>query len=142
MKALFAKFATRKAKILAALVGLGFATLVSAQVYYGFNPVTGLTVVQGIPVAGGNKPVVSGSTCGTLTQVGGAGTFTVAGTATTCTIVVTFPSAAPNGYFCVFADETHPADIITQASHTSTSCTSTAATVTAADVILIEVNGF
>jgi hypothetical protein len=131
-----------RTKILAGLAGVALAGLACAQVYYGFNPLTGLNVVQGIPVAGGNKPVVSGSTCGTLTQVGGAGTFTVAGTATACTIVVTFPSAAPNGYFCVFADETHPADIITQAAHTSTSCTSTAATVTAADVILIEVNGF
>lgn len=141
MKSLLQRFKVLGAFLVAAL--LGFGTIAVAQTAYsGFNPLTGLNGVLGIPVALGTSPVITGSTCGTLTKVGGAAVFTVAGTATTCTIVVTMPAAAPNGYFCVFIDETHPADIITQASHTGTSCTSSAATVTAADVILVEVNGF
>jgi len=128
-------------KLIGLALGL-FATAALAVAYYGYNPVTGLSGVQGVPVALGVTPAVTG-TCGTIgTPVGGAGTFTVAGTATTCTLTVTLPSAAPNGFFCVFIDETHPADIISQASHTATSCTSSAATVTAADAILVEVNGF
>jgi hypothetical protein len=141
MKTLFSRF--HKA-LIATIVGvLAVGGLAFAQVYYGFNPVTGLNGVQGVPVAGGVVPALSG-TCGTIPAgVGGAGTFSVttAGV-TTCTLIVTLPSAAPHGFFCVFIDETHPADVIAQASHTSTTCTSSAATITAGDTILVEINGF
>jgi hypothetical protein len=126
-------------------VMLGLSTVAVAQVYYGFNPTTGLNTAQGVPVAAGKLPVVTG-TCGTIpAPVGGAGVFqvTTAGV-TTCTLIVTLPSAAPNGVYCVFVDETTAADAnnMHQASHTSTSCTSNAATIVAGDNILVEVNGF
>ena len=127
------------------LAGLLVATVASAAVYYGYNPVTGLEAFHGTPVSGGNPPVVSG-TCGTLGAItGGAGTFTVATAGvTTCTLTVTIPSAAPNGVFCVFVDETTVADATNmhQASHNATSCTSNAATIVAGDTILVEINAF
>jgi hypothetical protein len=56
--------------------------------------------------------------------------------------VVDFPSAAPNGFFCVAYDETTTAKIWAQSAHTTTSCTVSAGTVASSDKILIEANGF
>ena len=133
------------AKSFAILSGLLVAAVASAVVYYGFNPTTGLNTQQGVPVAAGVVPSLSG-TCGTIPAgVGGAGVFTVATAGvTTCTLTVTIPTASNNGVFCVFVDETTAADAnnMHQASHTASSCTSNAATIVAGDVILVEVNGF
>jgi len=142
-----------KSKILAGLAGLLVASVATAAVYYGFNPNTGLNGVQGLTVAGGSTPTVTG-TCGTIpAPLGGAAVFqiTTAGV-TSCQLTVTYSvpanalagssAAAPNGVFCVYADETHPADTISQASHTTTSSSSSTATITAGDVILVECNGY
>lgn len=121
-------------KVALALVAALFATAALA-VDYGWSPLTGLEAFHGAFVSQGTKPVVSG-TCGTFgTQLGGATAGSVAAGATTCTVTLTFPSAAPNGWLCRFNDLTTPADLIVQAASTTTSCTSNAATVVSADVI-------
>lgn len=140
------------------LLALGAVLLASvamaAAFYVGYNPTTNQTGVNGIPVATGTMPLLGASTsCGTTatvqaSMVGGSSVFQVTAGATTCTLQVNVPvgangvsNPAPNGVYCVFTNETHPANIA-QASHTTTSCTSTAATVTLADNILVEVNAY
>lgn len=113
----------------------------SAQLYYGFNPTTGLNTFQGTTVAGGVLPVISNNSCTGTLLVGGAAAFQFTAGATTCTMTFTFPSTAPNGWNCVAQDETTPADTMRQSAHTATSCTITG-TVVVADKILVEVNGF
>lgn len=131
---------------LVAAVAVGFAGLAAAQ-YIGYNPSTGITGFPGTPVAYGTLPVLDAtSSCGTLatvvaSEVGGAGAFQITANATSCTVKVNFPSAAPNGYFCVAADETTPADSMKQSAHSTTSCTVTG-TVVSGDKILIDVQGF
>jgi hypothetical protein len=132
------------AGLIAGLTVLIGAVALSAT-YYGFNPSTGQEGFHGysIDYGYGTLPVLSGS-CGTRSgQVGGAshGTF-VAGAVTTCTTTVTFPTAAPNGYFCSFKDVTTPADTITTASFTTTSGTSSAATIVSGDTIYYSCEGF
>lgn len=146
-----------KKYLLGALAGLGlvaalaFAQTSNLSVYFGFNPSTGLNVTQGTAVAGGNLPILSTTTtsCGTYatvnsSMVGGASTWQVTANSAggTCTLKFTFPSAVPNGYFCVAYDETTVAKIWAQSAHSTTSCTVTAGTVASSDLILIEVNGF
>jgi hypothetical protein len=135
---------------LAVTAGLGVVVAQTSNtgIYVGYNQVTGLNGQIGTPVAGGNLPVLSTTTtsCGTYatvntSMVGGAGTWQVTANATSCTLLYTFPTAAPNGYNCVAQDETTPADTIRQSAHTTTSCTVTG-TVVSGDKILIEVNGF
>jgi hypothetical protein len=138
-------------KAFAAGLGLLFASVLSAAVYFGFNPVTALNTSNGVPVSAGVLPVVTG-TCGTIpAPVGGSGVFQITTAAvTTCTLIITLPivppatapAPTPNGVFCVFIDETTGTHIMTQASHTTTSCTSGATTITAGDNILVEINGF
>jgi hypothetical protein len=140
-------------KAFAVGLGLLLAGVLSAAVYYGFNPVTGLNTANGVNVSAGPVPVVTG-TCGTIpVGVGGSSVFTVltAGV-TACTLTVTLPIIAPatvpapsnNGIFCIFVDETTQADAnnMHQASHTTTSCTSNAAVIVAGDLILVEVQGY
>ncbi len=146
-----------KAKILIGGLAALFATVALASAFYvGYNPLTGQTGVVGVPVATGTMPTLNaGTSCGTLatvqaSELGGSGTVSFVANATTCTLSLTMPlgqgataaSPAPNGVFCVFIDETHPADIISQASHTTTTCTSSAATVVSGDTILVEINEF
>ena len=129
---MFRKF---RSFIVGLVVGLSLISAAALAVDYGWSPVTGLEAFHGAFVSQGVKPVVTG-TCGTFgAQTGGATAGTVATGATTCTIILTFPSAAPNGWLCRFNDLTTPADLIVQASSTTTSCTSNAATVVSADVI-------
>jgi hypothetical protein len=135
------------------LIGVcGVAAAYTAAVYtpyVGLNPVTGQVGQPAITVNTGVIPTLdtTNTSCGTTatvqaSAVGGAATFQVTANATTCTLSVDFQTQSPNGYFCVFVDETHPADAISQASHTTSSCTSSSATVTSGDKILVEVNGF
>jgi len=119
----------------------GFALTAAAQVYYGFNPTTGLNTLQGTPVAAGVLPVITTNSCTATGLVGGAGAFQFTAGATSCTMTFTFPAAAPNGYNCVAQDETTPADTMRQSGHTTTTCTITG-TVVVADKVLVEVNGF
>lgn len=135
--------------ILAALLGL--ATVATAQVYYGFNPLTGLNSQQGTTVSAGVLPVLSTTTtsCGTYatvqaSMIGGASAWQVTANsaAGTCTLKFVFPSAAPHGYYCVAYDETTTAKIFAQSAHDTVSCTITAGTVASNDNILVEVNGF
>jgi hypothetical protein len=135
------------------LIGIGIAAgltagLAISQTYTGFNPITGLNGQVGLPVAVGSPPTVTG--CSQTGVVGGGGTFQVTAGATSCTLTVTlnaastsaYTAAAPNGLFCVYTDETHPSDTISQASHTTTTSVSSAATVSVGDKILVECNGF
>jgi hypothetical protein len=147
---MFTKIRSLFAKRLAlTLAGVGLAGVVAAAtVYIGFNPSTGLSMFTGTNLAVGTLPVLSSTTtsCGTYATVsasmlGGASTWQVTANTTTCTLKFTFPSAAPNGYFCVASDETTPADTMKQSAHDTLSCTLTG-TVVSADNIIIEVNGF
>ena len=148
---MFTKIRSLFAKRLAlTLAGIGLAGVVAAAatVYIGYNPSTGLSMFPGTNVSVGTLPVLSTTTtsCGTYatvnaSMVGGASTWQIAANATTCTLKFTFPSAAPNGYFCVASDETTPADTMKQSAHDTLSCTITG-TVVSADNIIIEVNGF
>lgn len=122
----------------AALLGVG--SLAVAQVYYGYNPSTGLEVTHGADVSGGVLPTFSG--CATLSaSVGGASAGQFATSGTSCALVITFPAAAPNGWYCVAVDRTHAA-LGVQASSTSTSCTFTAITTTAADTVVWTAQGY
>lgn len=111
-----------------------------AQVYYGYNPSSGIEVLHGAEVFGGPLPVLTG--CATISvSVGGAsgGRFQTSGTS--CNLTITFPSAAPNGWAC-FATDITTAVVLRQASTTSTSCTFAAAVTTAADNIIWNAAGY
>ncbi len=80
------------------------------------------------------------SGCATVSALTGgpiAGSF--ATTATTCTPVITLPTA-PHGWYCQAADITHPVNF-TQTTSTVSSCTVTATT-TSGDTILFEAIGY
>lgn len=127
-----------------------FAQTANLTQYVGYNPVTNTNGAQGLAISLGALPTLGASTsCGTTatvaaSMVGGTSVFQFTANATTCTVQIVYPTAAaaPNGIYCVFADETTPADTMKQASHTTTSCTSSASTVVSGDKILVEVNGF
>lgn len=129
--------------LLAAVLGmaLGFGSVASADVYYGANVNGNQTVLPGALVsAGGAAPVLSG--CATLSaKVLGptAGKFVTSGTS--CNLVVTFATAAPNGWFCVAVDLTTAASVVSQASSTTTTATFAGTTV-AADVVQFACIGY
>lgn len=129
--------------IAAAMLTLCAAAPASATTYYGFNPNTGLETLHGSLVSGGTAVAVTG-TCGTLGTVTAGATAgkVVAGAVTTCTLVLTFPSAAPNGWVCVFTNLTTKADVVRQASSTTTSCTSAAETIVSGDTIAFYAIGY
>jgi len=90
----------------------------------------------------GSPPTVTGTgACATVsTQKGGslAGLVTCTGTTGASTLIITFGTTAPNGWNCSGTkDETTPANVLNQTSHTATSCTLTASSITANDVILL-----
>lgn len=129
-----------------ALALLGFVAAVAvAATYFGYNPSTGLEVFHGSVVDGGANPVALSGTCGgtiaSKTVGSYSGTLTAGGTATTCPLVATFPSAAPNGWSCYVVDETTPADVVAIASETATAVTF-AGTVAHGDVLFFSCNGF
>lgn len=133
------------AALFAALLVTLCASLPASAIgsYFGYNPATGLETTHGSLVDGGAAVVVTG-TCGTLGTLTAAATTgkIVAGAVTTCTLVLTFPSAAPNGWVCFFNDLTTPADVVRQASSTTTSCTSVASTIVSGDVINFHAFGY
>lgn len=131
------------------LAGLAFAASTSntgSSIYFGYNPSTGLETTHGADVSGGVLPVVTGSGgCGTLGAVVGgasAGSVTIGTFATSCTLTFTFPSAAPNGWICIFNDLTTPADSVKQATSSTTTCVTTAATVVTGDAIQFNAVGY
>lgn len=132
-------------KILGLLIGLLVATAALA-IDYGWNPVTGLEAFHGALVSQGTLPTISGTGgCGTLTaKTGGpsSGTVTIGTFATSCTLTLTFPTAAPNGWNCTFGDLTTPADAVPQATSTTTTCVTTAATMVTGDTIKYMALGF
>lgn len=128
------------------VAGLAGSTA-QAQTYYGYNPVTGLEVMHGSDVSGGNAPVFTFSAgCGTVTanKAGAyAGTFTLGTFATSCTVTLTFPGAVTGGWYCVFGDQTTAAGVLRQASNTTTQCvTAASTTVVTGDVIVWTAVGF
>lgn len=135
MKFLKDLFSRSKYAVLAAFLGLA-GVAVAQTAYYGWNPSTGLEVMHGSDVSGGALPVLSG--CATISaSVGGAsaGRFQTSGT--TCNLVITFPSAAPNGWYCTAANITNKTatNAFFLTSTTTTSCTFTATTVASDNVI-------
>lgn len=134
-------FAKVLLSVFASLIVFGLGAVpAEAQVYYGFNPSTGLEVSHGTDVSGGVLPVFSA--CTTISAaVGGAYAGQLVTSGTSCALVITFPSAAPNGWLCTLVDRTHAA-IGVQASSTTTSCTFTAVTTTAADVMVWSALGY
>jgi hypothetical protein len=132
----------RNATVLAVAALAGLAGIAVAQtVYYGWNPTTGLEVFHGTPIQAGALPVITTNGCSATALVGGAGTFQFTAGATGCSVVFTFPSAAPNGFNCVAQDETTVADKPQQTAHSTTTCT-VGGTVAVNDKILVEVTGF
>lgn len=123
---------------IAAMLGLG--TVVLAQTYTGYNSTTGLNSTYGADVTIGPLPVLTG--CATISaSVGGptAGRFQTSGTS--CTLTITFPGAAPNGWACFASDITTVADTVKQTATTTTSCTF-AGTTAAADNIIWNAIGY
>ena len=144
----FAASTKNRLGLVLAGVALAGVAAAAATVYVGYNPSTGLSMLPGTNVSVGTLPVLSTTTtsCGTYATVnasllGGASTWQVTANTTSCTLKFVFPSASPNGYFCVASDETTPADSMKQSAHDTVSCTLTG-TVVSSDNIIIEVNGF
>lgn len=125
------------------------------------NPVNGmlrydstLNVLEGYINSGwrGLMPLFSGETkftitgCSATTTVGGsdAGTYT-SGTTGSCAVIVTINGAtgrtAPNGYACYAANQTTPANLITQTNTSTTTATITGTTVTG-DIIRFGCRGY
>jgi len=124
----------------AALV-LALGTVAVAQTYYGFNPSTGLEVTHGSLVSGGTLPALSGSGYVTADTIGGASTFEVTTNATTLSLTVTLPSAAPNGVYCTATDITTTADKPAQSSSSTTAC-AIGGTVASGDKVIVQITGF
>ena len=159
-------FKSLKSKILGFVTGLALVggLAIAANTYYaGFNPATNQTGVNGILVAGGPVPAVTG-TCGTIGAVVGGtfkGTITTAGV-TSCALTLTLPTpsfvvssgnndgknavnsaAAPNGLSCALKDITHPAAAAIYASApTTTACSFATQTITAGDVFEYTIEGY
>lgn len=131
------KLFTQVKILFAAILGLalGFGTVATAQTYFGANVVGNQMVLSGALVsAGGAAPVLSG--CATISaSVGGptAGRFQTSGTS--CTLVITFATAAPNGWACNAKDITTPADTVNEVSTTTTSATFAGTTVAADNIV-------
>ena len=81
----------------------------------------------------GTKPTLTG-TCTTSTQVGGNNAGTFKATCAAQTVIMTFSTAATNGYVCIATDETTVGDTLKQTATTTNSCTLFGTTV-AADVV-------
>lgn len=93
-------------------------------------------------IATGTAPTLSG-TCATGTKVGGnaAGSFKFSSACAAGTVVLTFASAAPNGWACHAQDMTTPADTLKQTAFTPTSATF-AATAASGDQAVFQCSGF
>ena len=158
-----------KSKVLAVLAGtvaICGAALAVNTFYAGYNVSTNQEGHNGLYVAGGPLPVVTGSGgCGTLTgQVGGTSrsSVTIGTFATTCALTVTLAvptvvvssgnndgknatnsAAAPNGLVCSFFDKTTQIVIVSAVGATTTSCSSVTNTgMVTGDVIQITVGGY
>lgn len=155
-----------KSKLLGFLAGLALVggLAVAANTYYaGYLPQTNQTGVNGIEIAGGAVPIVTG-TCGTIgTVTGGTGAGEIVTAAvTSCTLTLTLPvstlvvssgnndgknavnsSAAPTRLRCSLKDITHPAAAAIYASApTTTACSFAAQTITAGDTMAYEISGY
>ncbi len=147
---------------LALVGGLAFA---ANTFYAGYTPNTNQRGENGVPVAGGAVPVITGTAgCGTLTaQVGGTGTgsVTIGTFSSSCALTVTLPvptivvssgnndgknavnsAAAPNGIYCTFLDKTTPTDSVYAASSTTTACVTNTATMVTGDVIQFNIQAY
>lgn len=109
---------------------LGSAT-VNGQLDLANNLITRVTKLQ----IGGSAPTGSGS-CAINTQTGGntAGTFSLNGTCTAGTVILTFVSAATTGWACSATDRTTPTDTFSQTASSTTTATLTGTGVSA-DVV-------
>lgn len=162
-------FKSTRSKVLGFLVGvsasLGLA-FAANTFYTGFNPQTNQFGNNGLSVAGGLPPVVTGSTgCGTLTaQKGGTstGSVTIGTFNTTCALTVTLAvptivvssglndgknavnsAAAPAGLVCTFFDATTQIVIVSAVGATTTACSSVTNTgMVTGDVIQYRVEAY
>lgn len=154
-------FKNLRSALLGFLVGLGFVAATALAVDYGYSPTAGTEAFHGIFVSQGPAPaatlgtlaagtgpnivVTASGGCGTLTNIKGgatAGQLTIGTFSVSCTLTLTMPTAAPNGYKCLFNDLTTPADTVPQATSSTTTCVTTAATMVTGDTVQFQVIGY
>jgi hypothetical protein len=124
-----------------ALAVLLLLTAASATFYIGFNPATNQFGLQGALVDVSPTQAITG--CSISAIVGGstAGQFT-SGTTGTCTVTLTDPSPAPNGFTCLLTDMSpSPATVFHQTASSTTGCTASGST-TSGDKIVFIMIGF
>lgn len=121
------------ATVLAACA-LGAGVAQAVQPFYGYDPISGVNGLHGTLTSGqDNVPTLTGcATISASTVTNMAGHFATSGTS--CNLVITFPTAAPNGYYCTTIDVTHNTDYVVMASQTTKAVTF-AGTTSASDVI-------
>lgn len=72
-----------------------------------------------------STPPTSTGTCPIGTKVGNniRGTFQLSGNCSAGTVILTFATAAPNGWFCSATDRTNPTNVFNQTDSTATAVT-------------------
>lgn len=106
---------------------------VSYTLQFGSTPISSYAALIAAQITG----------CGTVTSpVGNGMVGTFAAGATSCTPVITTGVTAPHGFVCEIHDWTTPADLLTQASTTTTTATFAAATVASGDTIAFSCKAF
>jgi hypothetical protein len=97
---------------------------------------------NGSLISTGTPPTTTGSTCTAIgTQVGGNTAGRLVATCTAQTLVLTFATAAPNGWACKASDQTTVADVMNQNGSTTTTATLIGTTV-AGDTISFQCQGY
>jgi hypothetical protein len=93
-------------------------------------------------IANGSVPTPTGS-CAINTQLGGntAGSFKANGACAAGTVILTFATTAPNGWFCTAHDLTTVADAMNQTAYSTTACTFTG-TMVSADLVTFNAVAF
>jgi hypothetical protein len=135
--------------------GIKFEGTFTGKQVLGNLPVTGemsvtfggsVTVAEALAVDGmhstGTEPTPSG-TCAITTQVGGntAGRFTANGACVSGTVILTFAHTPAHGYACDTANQTTPANLMTQTASTTSTVTLTG-NMTGGDVVVFKCIGY
>lgn len=102
-----------------------------------------LTGADGVPLSLGAPPANGGS-CAINTQLGGqsSGSWKANGACAAGTIILTFASAAINGFECGAKDLTTPADTLTPSAYTTTTFTFSSVTMAASDLVMFSCRAF
>ncbi len=130
-------------------ISLGWGANITAathatQIDAGTNATSNSLQFQSTPIVTTTALTAGAITgCGTVTSPVGNGLVgTFAAGATSCAPVITTGVTAPHGFVCEMHDWTTPADLLTQASTTSTTATFAAATVVSGDTIAFSCKAF